>query len=299
MTDGTGAWPTGLIQVAPDAYAYVQATGAGGVSNAGLIVGPDGLIVIDTLATTPMNLAFLGSIRDVTGLPVTHLFITHHHPDHVQGIQYFLPTNVICHPACRDEIVRNGPDAHKKWAKLRPHFAKDVVGIRICIPNQTLEGKTTFYVGKRRVEIMHLGAAHTYGDLMAYLPEEKLLFAGDLMFYKVAPWVIHGYYGGWMKVMDRILALDVETIVPGHGPIVGKAELVEFRDCLATVYDGARRGFEKGLPEAEAFAAVDLSRFHDWIHPERHKDNLVRAYGEFRGEVTEKVSESKRWGELI
>jgi cyclase len=246
-----------------------------------------------------MNLAFLGSIREVTGLPITHLFITHHHPDHVQGIQYFLPTNVICHPACREEIVRNGPDAHKKWGKLRPHFAPDITGIRICIPDQTLDGKLTFYLGSRRVEVMHLGAAHTYGDLLVYLPEEKVLFAGDLMFYKVAPWVIHGCLGGWLKVADRMLALGAETIVPGHGPIGGKAELAEFRDCLTAVYEGARRGFDTGLPEAEAFAAIDLGRFRDWIHPERHPDNLVRAYWEFRGEVTDSYAESKRWGELI
>ncbi len=282
MTGDARAWPTGLIEVAPATYAYVQATGAAGICNAGLLLGPDQAIVIDSLATPEMNMGFLRSIRSVTALPFSHLLITHHHVDHVLGIQFFLPTQVVCHSGCREEMVLAGPDTPLNWVKMRPQFANKMDGVRICYPNITIDGNMTFYLGDREVQVFHPGLAHSRGDLMIHLPQERVLFASDIAFFKVAPQPLAGHVGKWIKAMDRVLEMDVDTIVPGHGPIGGKAEMTEARDCLATVYEGARRCFEKGMTEQEAVAAIDLGTFADWANPERYPDCVRKAYQEFR-----------------
>lgn len=280
------AWPVGLMELAPGTYAYVQAVGSAGISNAGLILGPDRAVVVDALTTTPMATAFLGSIRSVTGLPISHLLLTHHHADHFLGIQNFLPTHVVSHALCREEMLQLEPGAVEHYAALRPQFAEELHGVRVCLPDETFEHKMTLYLGEREVQFFHLGTGHTRGDGLVYLAVEKVLFAGDVAFHKVTPNASLGHIGKWIKVVDTILEMDVETIVPGHGPVGGKAELAEMRAYLQLVHDGARRCFDQGMSESEATAAIDIGAYQSWSNPERLTVNVERAYSEFRGELT-------------
>lgn len=281
-------WRTGLVPVAKDTYAYIQASGRAGISNAGLIVGPDRAIVLDTLATTPMAMDFIAGIRRVTDRPVNEVLLTHHHVDHILGIQNFLPARVICHARCRQEIIANGMDLPERWAKRRPQFAAGLTGIRVCLPDETFEDRVTFYLGERVVEFFHPGVpAHTAGDAMLHLPAERVLFAGDIFFYRVVPAGFQGHIGNWIKVIDRVLAMeDVDVVVPGHGPVGTKRELTETRDCLALIYEAARRAFDRGQTPEEAWHALDLGPFADWADAEeRATEDIRRCYQEFRGEL--------------
>ena len=104
-----------------------------------------------------------------------------------------------------------------------------------------------------------------------------MLFAGDIMFYGVVPAAHHGHAGGWLAVMARVLGMDVSVIVPGHGPVGGKAEFAEMRDCLALIYASARRLFERGQPIKEAIAEVDLGPYRAWNDSyERISQNVER-----------------------
>jgi cyclase len=282
-------WPTGVIEIAKDVYAYVQAGGCAGVCNAGFIEGPDRLIVIDTLATTPMAMDFLAGIRRITGKPIGEVLLTHHHVDHILGIQHFLPARVICHNNARRALIAKGMDQAADWATRRPQHGPGLVGVRTCVPDESFEDRITFYLGEREIVFFHPGIiAHTRGDAMVYLPKERVLFAGDIFFHSVVPAAFQGHIGNWLTVLDRILAMDVETIVPGHGPIGGKRELQETRDCLALIYDGARRGFDKKLTPDEAYESMALGAYAEWGDAEeRARQDIARAYAEFRGEIAQ------------
>jgi len=278
-------WPVGLIEVAANTFAYVQAPGSAGISNAGVVLGPDRAVVVDALTTNPMALAFLGKLRSVTALPISHLLLTHHHVDHFLGIQNFLPTQVVSHEQCRDKIARRGEATLANYRQARPHFVEGLRDTRICVPDQTFDQRLTLYLGDREVQFFHWGYAHTRGDAMIYLPREKVLYAGDIAFHRVTPLAHEGHIGNWLQVVDRVLALDVETIVPGHGPVGGKSELELMRGYLQRVYTATRECFDAGLPEEEAAASIDVGPYRDWVDAERLGPNVKRAYGEFRGDL--------------
>jgi len=117
------------------------------------------------------------------------------------------------------------------------------------------------------------------------LPEERLLFAGDVAFHYVTPLAFEGHIGRWLEVCDRVDGLDVETIVPGHGPVGGKADLREMRGYLHYIRQQARAVFDAGRSEKEAAAAIDLGDYASWAEPERLPLNVGRLYQEFRGEI--------------
>lgn len=285
------SWTTELRELAPNVYAYVQGGGPGrdnvSVSNAGLIVGDDGLMVIDTL-TAPMHAArFITAIRGVTAKPFRHVVNTHHHGDHVNGNQYFMPAEIVAHPYCRDEVLKMvpGPD---RWPR-RDGWADGTEPRRIVPPTTTFENRMTYHYGAVTVELIFMGPAHTYGDIVAYLPQHKILFAGDIAFYYVAPFAQNAHVTRWLETIDRILQMDVATIVPGHGPIGGKRELSEMADYFVVLKREARLRFDRGITPGRAAAEIRLGRFENWIGPERIVMDTVRLYAEFAGTLTPAV----------
>ncbi|MDP2947964.1 MAG: MBL fold metallo-hydrolase [Chloroflexota bacterium] len=287
------SWPTGLIEVGANAYAYVQGGGGTGISNAGLIVGEEGLLVIDSLFLPPMTQAFLAEIRKVSRKPVRHLVITHHHVDHTLGNQYFVgrqggrpsaPTQVISHENCRQEMIRVGLPL-ERLAALMPAFADQFRQTKLVLPDLTYRGQLTIHFEERVVELLYLGAAHTIGDTLVYLPQDKLLFAGDIAFHYVTPLAFEGHVSAWIDAVRDIEGLEVETIVPGHGPVGGKAELREMRDYLTLLRREARKCHQEGMDEWQAARAIRLKGYSQWANPERVLANVRKLYQEFRSET--------------
>lgn len=279
-------WPTEMREVADGVFAYVQATGGFCIANAGLIVGPEGAIAVDALFTPPMTRAFQEEIGRRTNKPVRQLINTHHHVDHTLGNEHFQGIDIIGHVRCREEILRVGVPRERLGAAA-PHFAGDIAQSQINPPNLTFADRMVLYLGDRRIELMHLGTGHTVDDVLVYLPTEKLLFAGDVAFHYVTPLAFEGHISGWIRVADAIEKMDVETIVPGHGPIGDKSDLREMRDYLALLRREARRGFNEGAPAEEVVRRVKLGRFSLWNEAERIVPNIHRLYQEFRGEIAQ------------
>ncbi len=277
-------WSTEMKEVADGVFAYVQATGGFCIANAGLIVGPEGAIAVDALFTPPMTRAFQEQIRRHTAKPVRQLINTHHHVDHTLGNEHFAEIDIIGHIRCRQEIERVGVPRDRLNA-MAPHFADDIAASGIRPPNLTFADRMTLFLGDRRIELMHLGTGHTVDDVLVYLPEEKLLFAGDVAFHYVTPLAFEGHISGWIRVLDAIERMDVETIVPGHGPVGDKSDMREMRDYLALVRREARRGFHEGAPQEEVVRRIKLGRFSQWGESERLVPNVHRLYQEFRGEI--------------
>ncbi len=285
-------WRTGIEEVAPKVYAYIQAYGELGVSNAGLLLDREGVMVIDALMVPSMTSRFLGAIKKVTRRPVSRLVNTHHHVDHSGGNFLFRDALVISHTFCRDEQVREGIPVKQLQQRI-PRFAKEFSKLKPKVPSMTFEDRLVFYQSGRDVELRHLGPAHTFGDAFVYLPKDKILFAGDLAFYYVTPLAFQGHVGNWIKVADRILKMDVDLIVPGHGPLGGKKELREMRSYLMLIRREAKKRFRLGMSPEEAARDVKLGIYARWREPERILPNIMRLYQEFQNELDRPIDRQR------
>jgi len=278
------AWDTEMKEVADGVFAYVQATGGFCIANAGLIRGPESAIAIDALFTPAMTHAFRSQIAHVTDRPVRQLINTHHHVDHTLGNEHFTGADIIAHVRCREQIERVGVPRERLGA-MAPHFATEIAASQIRPPNVTFADRMVLYLGDRRIELMHLGTGHTVDDVLVYLPAEKVLFAGDVAFHYVTPLAFEGHISGWIRVADAIATMDVETIVPGHGPVGDISDLREMRDYLALVRREARRGHAEGAPPQAVAERIKLGRFSRWGEAERIVPNVLRLYQEFDGAI--------------
>jgi cyclase len=274
-------WPTGLIEVAEGVFAYVQEGGGLCVANAGLIVGPESCIAIDALFAPSMTRAFREEIRRVTDKPVRLLINTHHHVDHTMGNALFPEAAILSHANARREQQRVGLGVLDLLRPRIPELVAEAEGVPLRLADVTFDDELALSFGDRAIELLHLGPAHTIGDALVVLPRERLLFAGDVAFHHVTPLGIEGHIGGWVGVCDRVDAMEVDTIVPGHGPAGGKAELREMRGYLSTIHEQARAAFDAGRSPQEATSGVDLGSYASWPEPERLALNVARLYQEF------------------
>jgi cyclase len=285
---GIPSWPTEFKEIAGGVFAYVQAGGPGisnlNISNAGLIAGPDANVAVDALWAPPMTRDFLANIRRTNKNPIDHLLITHHHGDHTYGAGAFRPAEIVAHRRCREVLSTMPVPDPERMRQAGSPYADDFVGLELALPSLTYETEMTLYAGDREIQLLYCGPAHTVDDTLVYLPKEKVLFAGDIAFYYVTPLAFQGHISGWIKAIDRIAGMDVEVIVPGHGPLGGKAELREVRAYMALVRREARRCFEAGLDETQAALEIRLGWFDKWVEPERLVHNVMRFYTELRGD---------------
>ncbi len=282
-------WSFGMKELADGVFAYVQPNGPhgnAGYSNAGLIVGDDYCAVVDTLGTRSMQQGFHDAIKRVTSKPVSRVLLTHHHADHVFGVKRFMPACVIAHRACRNHMVQAGQGDVQRWARKRPFFAPDLEGIEVVYPDLTFDDQVTLHLGAHEVKFFHPGVAHTDGDAVAWLPATKILFAGDLFFNRVCPAAFAGSLQGWIRAVKDILQLDVDVIVPGHGPVAGKPELRRMLDYLELILAHARVGFLANTePEAVAHE-MPLGELREWADTEeRLLEDIRRAYAGFQAET--------------
>jgi cyclase len=289
-------WETQLKEVARNVYAYIQAGGPGrdnaSVANAGIIVGDKGVAVIDTLTAPIHAKAFIAAIRRVTDKPFTHVFLTHHHGDHINGTQYFDGAEVLSHPYCRDEVVKVAQAGGPAFWARREGWADGTEPRKIVPPTTTFDGKMTYRFGNTVLELWPMVPAHTYGDIVAWLPQHKILFVGDIGFFYVAPWCQNANPSKWIEVCGTIDRMGVETVVAGHGPLGGRAELADMRDYLVRLKSEARTRYDAKMTAGIAVADIRMGKYDNWIGPERIVLNVQRFYDEFAGTLTPDINVS-------
>ena len=283
------AWNRELRQLAPNVYAYLQGGGPGisaaGVSNPGMIAGSDYLLAIDAAqGPIPAN-AFIAASKQATGKDFGRLVNTHHHGDHVNGNQFFTHAEILSHPYCRDECVKAAATTPKMWDKV-PGVAEGTEQRKLVPPSVTFKDDLTYFIGGTEVQFKFAGPAHTWGDMMAYLPQYRILFAGDVAFFWVAPYANNSYITKWIEVCDKIAGWDVDVIVPGHGPIGGKKELAEMANYFRVLGVEARKRYDAKMSPGAAAAEIRLGRFDNWIGPERLIMDVVRWYEEWDSTLT-------------
>ena len=282
------SWPTELRQLAPNVYAYTQATGPGvdnsSLSNAGVVAGPSDLLAIDALGPPVHAKAFRTAAMKATGRPFGRVVNTHHHRDHTNGNCFFAPAEIVAHEYCREATIAQGLPARPY--DDRPQWQEGMDELRLWPATTTFSGSLSYHYGDVEVRLIAVGPAHTWGDVIVHLPRERILFAGDLAFVYVTPPAHNGRITSWIEAIDRVLDLDVDVIVPGHGPIGGKKELAETRAYLDLMAREVRRRYDARMRPGEAAADIDLGRFAGWTNPERNAWNAVRLYAEFDRTLT-------------
>ena len=248
-----------LTKLADNVYAYVGQQDASPshsfAANAGIVIGRDGVLVVDTLISATEGERFLADIRKVTTLPIKYVVNTHTHLDHAFGNCVFarLGATIISQTADRTTLQRTGAETLKGIAAfgLKP---EEMVGTQIVLPTFTFSDRMQIDLGGESVELIHFAPSHTEGSMVVSIPAHKILFAGDILFTDFHPFLADGDIAGWTRTIDALQAMDVEKIVPGHGPLSSKKDLTEMKAYLQ-LFDRKARELAANSRDVEAIAA--------------------------------------------
>jgi cyclase len=287
------AYERGLHELGNGCYGYLQPDGSWGWSNAGLVVGDGASMLVDTLFDLPLTAAMLESMAGVTlAAPISTLVNTHANGDHCYGNQLVGGAEIIASSATAHEMTEVPPSmlaalnaAPGEVGELFRSFfgAFDFDGIEPTLPTRTFDHRLEIEVGGRAVELIEVGPAHTRGDTIAWVPDARTVFTGDILFVGGTPIVWAGPLSNWVAACDLMLGLDVETVVPGHGPLTDKHGIVADRDYLSFVDREATARHAAGL---DAFdAAREIAReigaggdFSTWGEAGRIAVNVDAVY---------------------
>jgi len=260
-------------------YAYVQPDGGWCVSNAGLIVGEGTTVLVDTTATERRTRLLASEVAKVSPRPPNVLVNTHFHGDHVFGNGVFAPqATIVAHELTRVEMIEAGPGLRNLWPDV------DWGDTPIVPPTVTFRDAVTVYAGDTRLEVMHVGPAHTTNDSVIWVPDKRILFAGDVLMSGVTPFCLMGSVAGSLQAIQRLRALDPETIVPGHGHVGGKELLDQNESYLLWLQQLACDGIHSGQSILDVAITAKLGEFAELLDSERLIGNLHRAYAELTGQ---------------
>jgi glyoxylase-like metal-dependent hydrolase (beta-lactamase superfamily II) len=162
----------------------------------------------------------------------------------------------------------------------------DFENITLTLPQQTFDGEMTLHVGSKEVRLIEVGPAHTQGDTLVHIPGDRVVFTGDIIFMGGHPIMWAGPTSNWLRACDRILAMDVDVIVPGHGPITDKQGIMQIKEYLQCIYDEASKRYEAGMPAFEAAQDIPLDRYATWTEGERIVVNVATIYRELSGDTS-------------
>lgn len=295
---GRFAYTKGLHDLGNGGYAWLQPDGGWGWSNAGLIVDGDQSLLVDTLFDIPLTRDMLAAMKAAEPKAASHIDMlvnSHHNGDHCFGNSCCEGAEIIAHRLAGEAMAREGPERLARLMEAAPQMGEagrylsrifgpfDFKGARQTLPTTTFETEITRTVGDKTVHILHVGPAHTPGDALVHVPADRVVFTGDILFIEGHPIMWEGPVGNWIDACDRILAMDVETVVPGHGPITDKRGVVAVRDYLAYVRDEARKRFDAGLSAFDAARDINMSDYDAWGDGERIVVNVATLYREFSG----------------
>jgi cyclase len=295
-----------LVKIGNGVHAWI---GANGDSNAGAVETLNGLVAIDAQQTRSLGQKFRTAIEQATGLRTVRLIDTHFHLDHTAGNVAFSDVPIVAQDMTL-KLMRTflGATDGTRWvvsnaaAKLRLFFGSNIQelvpaggqleqwfnarlsgpdydAIELVAPSETVGDHIVFQCGNDTLRAEYWGPAHCDGDLIVYLPRQKIAFLGDLLFVGRFPWLGDCDLDGWITRLDHILSLDIGTVVPGHGGLSTLKEVATFRDLLRSLREAARRALSSGFSEDATVREVDLPqyaampRYREWLPA-----NLRAAY---------------------
>jgi cyclase len=288
----------GLQEVGDGLYAYLQPDGGWGWSNAGLVADGDSTLLIDTLYDLALTEQMLQAMRRAVPAAgrIDTLVNTHANGDHCYGNQLVGGARIVASertaaemtdlpPAAMAALIEQAPAMGELGAFFLDCFgAFDFDGIELALPQETFAGELSMRVGERELRLIEVGPAHTRGDTLVHAPSERVLFSGDILFSEAHPIAWAGPVSNWIAACDRILAMDVAVIVPGHGPVAGPDAVRELKAYFEYLYEEARDRHAEGMTALQAARSISLGRWVDWRQRERLVVNVANIYRELSGD---------------
>jgi cyclase len=267
-----------LQKITDRVHAYIQPDGGWCLNNAGIVIGDEQVLLIDTAATAKRTFALRDAVASLTDAPVRTVVNTHHHGDHTHGNYVFADTaRIIGHELCPDAIRAEGKLLEQLWPYVEWGEIERVA------PNETYDTSMTLDVGGIAAQVVHVPTAHTTNDTMVWLPEERVLFTGDLIFSGGTPFVLMGSVSGLLAALGTLRAFDPLVIVAGHGPVADASAIDATERYLTWLTQYAADAHSRGLTPLEAARDADLGPFAQLRETERLAANLHRAYAEIEG----------------
>ncbi len=296
---GIRPYEKGLCDLGNNSYAYLQPDGGWGWSNAGLICDGDESLIIDTLFDEHLTyemLSFMEKAEPLAFQNIVALVNSHSNGDHCNGNNCVNTEVIISSESTLEEMQHESPEMMANLLLQAPTMGKlgeyfthcfgnfDFAGVSRKLPNTTFKKETTKKVGDKVVELHEVGPAHTNGDIIAYVPNDKVIYTGDILFIEGHPILWAGPISNWIDACIKIIALDVDSVVPGHGPVTDKRGVRAVQDYLSYIHDEAKTRYDSGMKVEEACKDIDLSHFSSWGDAERIAVNINSLYREFKGE---------------
>ena len=289
----------GLSDLGNNIYCYLQPDGGWGWSNAGLIADGDESLIVDTLFDEDLTLEMLDSMKSAEpkGMKnIRALINSHSNGDHCNGNNCVDTEEVISSEATLEEMSHESPEMMAalliqapEMGTLGKYFLEcfgsfNFEGVTKRLPNTTFTGETQRQVGDKIVELIEVGPAHTNGDVLVHVPSDKVVFTGDILFIEGHPILWAGPVKNWINACDRIISMEVDFVVPGHGPVTDNRGVKAVRDYLVYIDTESRKRFDSGMSALEAVKEIDLDLFSTWGDGERIAVNVNSLYREYKGE---------------
>ncbi len=293
------SYTKGLHDLGNSVYAYLQTNGTWGWSNAGIIVDGEASLLVDTLFDLKLTRDMLDTMRK--SIPAaSHIDMvvnTHANGDHCWGNELVAGAQIIASARTAEEMttaisptilamsLKRASELGQLGEFLSHAFGSfNFNNITLTPPTKTFENELTLKVGDKEVHLIEVGPAHTLGDTFVHIPADRVVFTADVLFIGGHPIIWAGPTSNWLKACDRILEMDVETIVPGHGPITDKKGVAEVKGYLEYIYQEAQKRYEIGMSAREAARDIDLDRYATWTDGERIVVNIATIFRELKGD---------------
>ena len=291
----------GLHEIGNGNYAWLQPDGSWGWSNAGLVTDGGASLLVDTLFDLKLTRDMLHAMRNAVpaAKEIATVVNTHANGDHYFGNQLLGDSEIIVSKRCADEMLAHPPSAlidrfrnYKNLGDGGEFLMKtmgrvfDFRGIVFVPPTQTFTGTLDVSVGNKKLQLVEVGPAHTQGDTLAYIPQDRVVYTGDILFNGGHPVVWAGPTDNWIRACDLMLSWDVDVVVPGHGPITDKAGVRELKHYLEYVKSEARQRYDAGMTLEQAVDDISLKQFSHWSDAERIYVTVNNLYQEFSGDTS-------------
>ncbi len=277
---------------------------AEGDPNTGVIIGDESVMIVEAQATPRLARKVIDCVRSVTDKPITHLALTHYHAVRVLGASAYGAGQILMSETARAMVAERGAEDWESEFRRFPRLFQgheEIPGL--TWPTTTFNGRMSVYLGGRRVDLMQLGRAHTAGDVVVHVPDQNVMFTGDIVEYRSACYCGDGHFRDWPTTLEAVRRFDLDAIAPGRGDaLVGRdsvgAALDSTADFLRSTYRPAAQVALAGGSLKEAHAAVRAAcdpKFSDYaIYEHCLPFNVARAYDEARDIDTPRIWTAER-----
>src|SRR3990172_2729686 len=269
-----------VVKLAEGVYGFI---GKEGAANSGFVVTEEGVIVIDTQGPKDLALRLKKKIRETTDKPIIYVINTHFHGDHTYGNQYFKEAKeIIAHENTKKNLIEKDKENRDQFKRF--FGEKSLEGFELTLPTKTIKDTFTLQAVGKTIKLAYLGKGHTDGDIIIYLPAERVIFGGDLLYKDRLPWLGDAYISEWIETLDKLKVFDAGIYVPGHGGVGDFDILLNLQHYLIDLQSEVKQYIKNGKTIDEMKKEISLPKYEDWFkYHEWLPFNAEKAYRKLTG----------------